>query len=292
MLSALAEFERNRISERIRDSFEARRANNIAILSGGPAYGFAFEGKGKNRRLVPDPREQEILGTMRRLYSEGHTYIEIARWLNEAGYHSRTGTAIANGPIRRLLIRQNLAPQHLDKKTVRLRQRQGIDEALRDWTAVKNWLDPLKPTQEKRQQRRAEADRASLRVINRIRVTGITMYSGIADKLTAANIPAQTGRSTEWGAPAVRKIMLRLGLVSSRRPNWECPLQLGSAPPITDAAVIALIQTDRQTALAEMRRVRDGGASFQAIAVQMRKYGCPVWVSADAVLQALKRSRS
>lgn len=277
MLSALAEFERNRISERIRDSFEARRANNIAILGTCPPYGFAFDGKGKSKRLVENPYEQEILETMRRLYSQGHSYIEIARQLNEAGYHSRRGTAIANGTVRRLIIRQNLAPQHLDKKTVRLRQRQGIDEALRDWTVVESWLDPLKPTQVKQQQRRAEADRALLRVIDRIRATGVTTYSGIAAKLTAANIPTRTGRSTEWCAPAVRKIMLRLGLVSSRRPNWECPLQLGSAAPITDPAVIVLIQTDRQIALAEMRRLRDGGASFQAIAVQMRKYGCPVW---------------
>lgn len=198
MLSALAEFERNRIAERIRDSFEARRAKNIAILGGCPPYGFAFDGKGNNRRLVAEPREQEILEAMRRLHSDGHSYIEITRRLNAAGYRSRTGTAIANGPVRRLLFQQNLAPQRLDKKTVRLRQRQGIDEALRDWTAVKNWLDPLKPTQVKRQQRRAEADRALLRVINRIRATGVTTYSGIAAKLTAANIPTRTGRSTKW----------------------------------------------------------------------------------------------
>jgi hypothetical protein len=86
--------------------------------------------------------------------------------------------------------------------------------------------------------------------------------------------------------------MLRLGLVSSRGPNWEWPLQLGSAAPITDPAVIALIQTDRQTALEEIRRLRDGGASWQAIGVQMRKYGCPVWGNPSGVAQALKRSRS
>lgn len=85
--------------------------------------------------------------------------------------------------------------------------------------------------------------------------------------------------------------MLRLGLVSSRR-RREQPLQVGSTLPITEAAVIALIQTDRQTALAEMQRLRDGGASWQAIGVQMRKYGCPVWGSASSVVNALKRSRS
>lgn len=179
----------------------------------------------------------------------------------------------------------------MDENTVRLRQRQGIDEALRDWTAVKNWLDPLKPMQVKRQQRRAEADRALLRVINRIRVIGITTYSGIADKLTTASIPTRTGRSTEWCDLSVRKIMLRLGLVSSRRPTREQPLRVGSAPLVTDPAAITLIQTDRQTALAEVRRLRDGGASLQAIAVQMRKYGCPVWGSTGGVAGALKRSR-
>ena len=97
MLSALAEFERNRISERIRDSLDARRANNITIWGGRPPFGFAFEGKGKSKRLVADPCEQEILEAMRRLHSEGHSYIEITRRLNQAGYRSRTGTAIANG---------------------------------------------------------------------------------------------------------------------------------------------------------------------------------------------------
>ena len=289
MLSALAEFERNRISERTRDSVAARRANNITISGGQPPFGFVFGGKGENKQLAPNPYEQKILETIRRLHHEGYPYAAIARRLNDAGYRSRAGTAIANGPVRRLLIKQDLAPQYLDRRTVRLRQRRGIDEALQDWTAVKTWLAPLKPTQLRQQRQRAEADRALLRVITRIRAAGITTYTGIAAKLTAALIPTRTGRNTKWGSPAVRKIMLWLGISSSRRPNRR-QLQVGTAPPTTDPAAIALIRTDRQMALAEMRRLRTGGASWQAIALQMRKYGCPVWGSPVSVAHALKRS--
>jgi DNA invertase Pin-like site-specific DNA recombinase len=290
MLSALAEFERNRISERVRDSYNARRANNVNIPSGRPPFGFAFEGGGSKKRLIPDPHEQEILETIGRLHREGYPYAAIARHLNDAGYQSRAGTPIANGLVRHLLIRQNLAPQRLDRETLRLRQRRGIDEALRDWTVVEGWLAPLKPKQAEQRQRRAEADRALLRVINRIRATGITTYSGIADKLTAAHIPTRTARSTKWGSPAVRKIMLRLGIASSRGPNWQQTVRVGTAPPITDPVSITLTRTYRRIALAEMHRLRNGGASWQAIALQMRKYGCPV-CSPSGVKNALKRSR-
>jgi putative DNA-invertase from lambdoid prophage Rac len=291
MLSALAEFERNRISERVRDSYNARRANNVNISSGQPPFGFAFEGEGYKKRLIPDPHEQEILDAMRRLYCEGNSYNAVARHLNNAGYRSRAGTAIANGSVRHLLIKQNLAPQRLDRKTVRLRQRRGIDEALGDWTVVEGWLAPLKPKQLEQRQRRAEADRTLLRVINRIRTTGITTYRGITDKLTAANVPTRTARSNKWGSPAVRKIMLRLGIASSRGPNWQQTLRVGTAPPITDPVIITLIRTDRRMALAEVHRLRSGGASWQAIALQMTKYGCPVWGSPASVKNALKRSR-
>lgn len=291
MLSALAEFERNRISERVRDSCDARRAKNITIPGANPPFGFVFDGNGKNRRLIRDPHEQEILEAMRRLHREGYPYAAIARHLNDAGYRSRAGTAIANGPVRRLLIRQNLASQRLDRNTVRLRQRRGIDDALREWTTVERWLAPLKPGQLEHRRHRAEADRALLRVINRIRATGVTTYGGIAAKLTAAGIPTRTSRSNAWGEPAVRKIMMRLGIASTRRARKQ-QLQVGTAAPITERAAIALIQTDRQMALAEMHRLRAGGASWQAIATQMRKYGCPVWGNPSSVAQALKRSRS
>ena len=86
--------------------------------------------------------------------------------------------------------------------------------------------------------------------------------------------------------------MLRLGIASSRRPTWKQGVQSGSAVPITDPAAIVLIRTDRQIALAEMCRLRAGGASWQAIATQMKKYGCPVWGSPASVRAALKRSQS
>jgi putative DNA-invertase from lambdoid prophage Rac len=284
MLSALAEFERNRISDRIRDSFDARRANNIAIF-GRPPFGFAFEGKGDNKRLVPDPGEQEILEAMRRLYSEGHSYNEITRRLNEVGYRSRRGTTIKHGAVRRLLIKQNLAPRYLDKNTVRLRQRRGMDEALRDWTTVKSWLDPLKPTQMKQQQRRAEADRALLRVINRIRATGITTYRGIADKLTAANTLPSPSIVKPNGALLLRGMPLarRASRLSACRfahavalefahCREQLKLQLAGAS-VADWDKHLVANPHEQEILTEMRRLHKEGGSFSGIAREVAARG-------------------
>jgi Resolvase, N terminal domain len=291
LLAALAEFERNRTSERIRDSVAARRANHITIQGTNPPFGFMFTGSGKTRQLVPVPHEQEILEQMRCLHHEGLPYAAIARRLTEAGYRSRAGTPIANEVVRRLLIRQDLTPAHLDRNLVRLRHQWGIDEATLDWALVeKTWLAPMRAGWDERQLQRAEADRALLPVINRIRATGVTTYRGIARKLTAAGIATRTGRRTEWDQLSVRKIMLRLGIPSSCRPHWVQPLQVGTALPITDPVAIALIQTDRRAALAEAVRLRAGGASWQAIAGQMKNYGCRVWGSSSAVKRVLQRS--
>ena len=39
----------------IRDSCDARRANNITIRGTNPLFGFVFDGNGKNKLLIPDP---------------------------------------------------------------------------------------------------------------------------------------------------------------------------------------------------------------------------------------------
>src|SRR5215510_4711297 len=56
LLSAAAEFERSRLRERLTDSLEARRCAGKPLGSNAP-FGFRREGKGREARLVVEPRE-------------------------------------------------------------------------------------------------------------------------------------------------------------------------------------------------------------------------------------------
>jgi putative DNA-invertase from lambdoid prophage Rac len=83
-LSAVAENERDRIRERIRDV--KRHQASLGIFSGGRRpFGFdvvAVPGRqnenGKPlKNLVPNPEEQATLATMRKMRAKGATYREI-----------------------------------------------------------------------------------------------------------------------------------------------------------------------------------------------------------------------
>ncbi|QIG94413.2 recombinase family protein [Bradyrhizobium sp. 6(2017)] len=77
ILSAVAENERDRIRERIRDAKRHRTA--LRIYNGGKRpYGYDIEGEGKDRRLVPNAREQAALARGKALQAEGKSLREIA----------------------------------------------------------------------------------------------------------------------------------------------------------------------------------------------------------------------
>lgn len=83
ILSAVAENERDRIRERIRDAKRHRAAHRI-YNGGRRPFGFDIEGEGKDRRLVPNPNEQAALTRGRALQSDGYTLREIALiWKDE-----------------------------------------------------------------------------------------------------------------------------------------------------------------------------------------------------------------
>jgi len=60
ILAALAEFERERIKERVLEG-RAAKAEAGGYVGGRPPFGFNVEGKGKDAKLIPDPQEQEAL---------------------------------------------------------------------------------------------------------------------------------------------------------------------------------------------------------------------------------------
>jgi DNA invertase Pin-like site-specific DNA recombinase len=81
MLGAFAEFERDRISERIKATKQRQKA--MGQFSGGVApFGWAYD---ENKRLVPDPAQQLVIKRIRRLSDRGLSPARISQKLREQG---------------------------------------------------------------------------------------------------------------------------------------------------------------------------------------------------------------
>ena len=79
ILSAVAENERDRIRERVRD-VKRHRASQLLFNGGKRPFGFDVEGEGKNRHLVPNPTEQAAaLARGKVLQSEGARFARSPR---------------------------------------------------------------------------------------------------------------------------------------------------------------------------------------------------------------------
>jgi len=84
MLGAFAEFEKARMSERIKDVFSDRR-NRHRVYSGAVPFGYRRDGNS----LLEIAAEQDSLATMRAMHERGASYRQIAAWLNETGVPSK-----------------------------------------------------------------------------------------------------------------------------------------------------------------------------------------------------------
>jgi site-specific DNA recombinase len=81
MLGAFAEFERARISERIKDvAFDKRQQKRV--YSGNAPFGYKREGND----LVEHAHEQQALANMRVMHNDGASYRQIATWLTQTGF--------------------------------------------------------------------------------------------------------------------------------------------------------------------------------------------------------------
>jgi DNA invertase Pin-like site-specific DNA recombinase len=102
MLAAFAEFERNRIAERVTDG---RRAKSRAggFVGGLPPYGFRVVGSGRDAKLVQDEGEQETIKRARELRAQGLPVSEVAVALAEEGYFSRNGDEFMPMQVYRML---------------------------------------------------------------------------------------------------------------------------------------------------------------------------------------------
>ena len=85
ILSAVAENERDRIRERVRD-VKRHRASQLLFNGGKRPFGFDVEGEGKDKHLIPNATEQAALARGKALQSEGATLRAIASiWADEFG---------------------------------------------------------------------------------------------------------------------------------------------------------------------------------------------------------------
>jgi DNA invertase Pin-like site-specific DNA recombinase len=268
----MGEFERTRMRERQADSRAARRAKGIPLSRNAP-IGFTVEGEGRNKRLVPNPREQEMLVEMRRLRQKGHSYAAIARELTERGYRNRRSHVIDSAHIRRLLQRDQPETQSSRSEHIRAAIARKREEG---WT-------PGNP-------RLAEARQRGTATLTRLRIEryerlepiirnfvkeGYTGYRTIAIMLNAAKIPT-LGRAKEWYTASVRILMRRLGLYSPfvpGRPRKPCdgtaPVAPEPAPQPPSTPLNTSLQRWRKKRNVQILALRDDGLSVAEIAARL-----------------------
>lgn len=96
IMAAIAQFDRHRIRERIQDVRDDKHTRGI-YGGGRRPFGYAIEGDGKERRLVPDPAELAAIGEMRNMKAGGASLRSIAESMTERGF------ALSHTGVRRIL---------------------------------------------------------------------------------------------------------------------------------------------------------------------------------------------
>jgi putative DNA-invertase from lambdoid prophage Rac len=99
MLALMAEFERERIRERVAEG-KAAKQNAGGFVGGRRPFGFTVEGEGRNAVLVPDAAEQRATARIRALRAEGKSYRAIAAELGADGF------VISHTAVKNILERE------------------------------------------------------------------------------------------------------------------------------------------------------------------------------------------
>lgn len=100
MLALVAEFERDRIRERLTDGRSAKRASG-GHIGGVAPFGYRKIGAGRAARLEEDPLQQGAIATMRELMAQGMASRAIS-----AAVQARHGIAVSHVTVRQVLKRE------------------------------------------------------------------------------------------------------------------------------------------------------------------------------------------
>ena len=87
VLAGAAEMERNLTRERTRSAMQVKKANGQRV--GAIPFGFDLANDGTT--LIPNDREQAVIGDMRSMKAGGRTLREIALALTDRGIPTKTG---------------------------------------------------------------------------------------------------------------------------------------------------------------------------------------------------------
>ncbi|MBP2294708.1 recombinase family protein [Azospirillum rugosum] len=99
MLALVAEFERERIKERLAEGRAGKQAKG-GHIGGTAPFGYRVEGAGRDARLFPIPEQQVALATMRELRAAGLSFRAIAAQVEE-----RHGLKVSHMAVKTALER-------------------------------------------------------------------------------------------------------------------------------------------------------------------------------------------
>lgn len=108
VLAQIADFERGRILERLREGRAAKKAKGGHIAGHAP-YGFKVVGSGKEARLEECPEELEVLRLARKLHQQTGNAKAVSVTLGEMGYRSRAGSEFQSGQVLRMVRQERVS---------------------------------------------------------------------------------------------------------------------------------------------------------------------------------------